>query len=85
MPHTTFLVTSVTAAGTAAGIWLGQTIPIGDQTAVTLGLLCTAVAGAFTVGTLLTGIKRDIKELREAIHNLPCRGPVECPPEHKKR
>ena len=62
----------ITSVGGFLGMTLAQAVPIGDQTTITIGLVAGLATGAFYVGTVLTGIKRDIKELRGAIHSLPC-------------
>ena len=61
-----------TLIGASGGRMLAQTLPVSDQTPVALGLLTVAVAFAFAVGVQLTGIKRDIKEVRGALRHLPC-------------
>jgi len=61
-----------TLIGASSGRMLAQTLPVSDQTPVALGLLTVAVAFAFAVGVQLTGLKRDIKELRGDLAHLPC-------------
>ena len=72
MSMPSLLVPIATGIGGLAGIGLAQAIPVSDQTNITLGLVGTAVVFAFTVGVQLTGLKRDIRELKSIIHRLPC-------------
>ena len=51
---------------------VAQTFPISYDSPVTLAILIAVAGAAFTVGTLLTGIRRDIKEIRWQLRHLPC-------------
>ncbi len=51
---------------------LSQSFPISYDSPVTLAILIAVAGAAFTVGTLLTGIRRDIKEIRWQLRHLPC-------------
>lgn len=70
--------------GTVSGYLIGQNLPISDQTPVTLAILVGGVVTAFGMGVGLTSLRRDIRELKGIIHQLPCiRGPA-CPQEDEK-
>lgn len=83
--HDLFLVVMSTFGGTMGGWIMAQTAPwaVTEQTQVSLMVVVGAVGAAFSLGTILMGMKRDIRELKSTIQALPCHGEA-CPEPPKK-
>ena len=73
---------ALAGAGIGWQVAQAQASPISYDSPVTLAILFATVSAAFGVGTLLTGIRRDIKELQRTMTSRPCFKRGQCSIDH---
>ena len=67
-----YVLAVLVGASYAGGKALAQASTLTYDSPISLAIMFAAITAAFTVGVVLTGIKRDIKDLRDKVNSLPC-------------
>jgi hypothetical protein len=67
-----YALAAIVGVSYAGGRAIAQASTLTYDSPISLAIMVASVTAAFAVGAVLTGIKRDIKELKGKISELPC-------------